>query len=188
MSRLATPYGIPCQLSLAEWMSCPFSRINLIGYRTWLATVFSAFTSPDANFWRCIAASRVGSYPCAARLTRKDDRGRQNCQPGQSQQEGGRSNDARIAQTSTSSSAIKAAGSHCCIAELEVAWTTREPRSQSGGLERGPFFLTNAIGPLAGVPAVALLAKAATRARSASSSRPHPSPPRAAPRSRRPRA
>src|SRR5262245_10801743 len=98
MSRLATAYSIPCQLSLAECMSCPFSRINLIGYRTWLATVFSAYTPLDANFWRCIAASRVGSYPFAARLTRKDDRGRQNCQPGQSQQEGGRLNGARVAQ------------------------------------------------------------------------------------------
>ena len=87
---------------------------------------------------------------------RKDDCGRQNAsQDNLNKREVDQTVLASL-KDSASSSAIKATGSHRCIAELEVAWTTREPRSQSGGLERGPFFLTNAIEPLAGVPAALL--------------------------------
>jgi hypothetical protein len=101
---------------------------------------------------------------------RKDDCGRQNAsQDNLNKREVDQTVLASL-KDSASSSAIKAAGSHRCIAELEVAWTTREPRSQSGGLERGPFFLTNAIEPLAGVPAaLPLLAKAASAASRAAS-------------------
>jgi hypothetical protein len=105
----------------------------------------------------CVLENQQGHGPA----TKPDDQGKDDCGRQNASQDN--LNKREVDQTvlaslkdSASSSAIKAAGSHRCIAELEVAWTTREPRSQSGGLERGPFFLTNAIEPLAGVPAALL--------------------------------